>query len=320
MMKKLNDKRYLVFSGLAVGISLLLVAAFNYVMDPYNLLGNNRTGVYFWNERQVKDVILTYKHEGILIGSSKTGYVNPDDLSCCRFYNASMRGMVPEEMYFYLKKYLRHEKLVLVGFDFFMFNEREFPLIRIADWDDLRYGRMEYLLSAETVKSSWKTLTKWRKKEKKHGMKANGQFDYPGASEAPASPGSQQQYEKQYQDIIKGLVQNHYYKFSFSQTRIDYVKKIKTLLEENKIPYAVFINPLNHDVLAALQNIDAYLLFLNWKREMKSIFPDIYDYSISRYSAREGFYRVDPFHYTNATGVAFLNEIIHDFCPEGSNP
>jgi len=319
-MRTISDKKYLIFFTVAAGILFMVAALFNYIVDPYNLMGNNPTGVYFVQERQVKEAVWTYPHEGLLIGASKTGYVNPDDLSCYRFYNASMRGMVPEEMFFYLKKYLRHEKLVLVGFDFFMFNEREFPLIRIADWDDLRYGRMEYLLSAETVKSSWKTLTKWRKKEKKHGMKANGQFDYPGASEAPASPGSQQQYEKQYQDIIKGLVQNHYDKFSFSQTRIDYVKKIKTLLEENKIPYAVFINPLNHDVLAALQNIDAYLLFLNWKREMKNIFPDIYDYSISRYSAREGFYAADPFHYTNATGIAFLNEIIRDFCPDRSKP
>ena len=319
-MKIISDKKYLILSVFVVGTLLMIAALFNDIIDPYNLMGNNPNGVYFVQERQVKDAVLTYPHEGLLLGASKTGYVNPDDLSCYRFYNASMRGMVPEEMYFYFKKYLRREKLVLVGFDFFMFNEREFPLIRIADWDDLRYSRTEYLLSVETLKSSWKTLKMRRNNEKNYGMKANGQFDYPGASEVPASPGSQQQYEKQYQDIIKGLLQNHYDKFSFSQTRIDYVKKIKTLLEENKIPYAVFINPLNHDVLAALQNIDAYLLFLNWKREMRNIFPEIYDYSISRYSAREGFYREDPFHYTNATGVAFLNEIIRDLCPEESKP
>ncbi len=59
------------------------------------------------------------------------------------FYNASMRGMVPEEMYFYLKKYLRNEKLVLIGFDFYMFNERELPLVRISDWNDLRYTKVE---------------------------------------------------------------------------------------------------------------------------------------------------------------------------------
>jgi hypothetical protein len=316
-MKTLNGKRYLIFSGMAVGVLLLFVAVFNYIMDPYNLLGNNWTGVYFLNERQIKDAILTYKHEDILLGSRKTGYINPDGLSCYRFYNASMRGMVPEEMYYYLKKYLRHEKLALIGFDFYMFNEREFPLVRIKRWDDLRYETTEYLLGAEIVKASWKTLQKWRKKEKMHGMKENGQFDYPGASQAPASAGPQQQYEKPYQNIIRGLVQHHYYKFSFSQSRMEYVRKIKTLLEQRGIPYAVFINPLNHDVLATLQNVEAHSLFLSWREEMKTIFPDIYDYSLSRYSAREGFYREDPYHYTNATGIAFLNEIISDFCPTG---
>ena len=106
-MKISDEKRYILFSGLAAGVILTLVAVFNYVVDPYNLLGNNRSGAYFVLERQVKDAILTYKHEGILLGSSKTGYVNPDELSCYQFYNASMRGMVPEEMYFYLKKYLQ---------------------------------------------------------------------------------------------------------------------------------------------------------------------------------------------------------------------
>jgi len=313
-MKTLDDKRYLIFSSFAVGVLLVLAAVFNYVMDPYNLLSNNWTGVYFWNERQAKGAILTYNHEGILLGSSKTGYVNPDELTCYRFYNASMRGVVPEELYHYLKKYMRREKLALIGFDFYMFNEREFPRVRIESWDDLRYETAEYLLGAETLKASWKTLQKWCKKEKPHGMKNNGQFDYPGSSQAAASAESQQ-YEKPYQDIIKGLMRHHYYKFSFSQARMEYVRKIRTLLDESGVPYAVFINPLNQDVLTALQKAEAYSLFLNWRREMKAIYPDIYDYSISRYSARGGFYRVDPYHYTNATGIAFLNEIIGAFYP-----
>ncbi|HOX15129.1 MAG TPA: hypothetical protein PLP18_03285 [Smithellaceae bacterium] len=314
MMKTLNNKKYLIFSGMSIGVLLLFVSAFNYVMDPYNLLGNNWTGVYFWNERQVKDAILTYPHEGLLLGSSKTGYVNPDGLACYRFYNASMRGMVPEEMYYYLKKYLRREKLTLIGFDFYMFNEREFPLVRIKSWDDLRYEKAEYILGGETVKASWKTLQKWRKKEKIFGMKPNGQFDYPGSLQAATAAESQKD-EKQYRDIIKGLVQHHYYKFSFSQARIEDVCRIKTLMDGRGIPYAVFINPLNQDVLAALQKEEAYPLFLKWRREMKIIFPNIYDYSQSRYSARQGFFKEDPYHYTNVTGLTFLNEIISDFCP-----
>ena len=316
-MRTISDKKYLIFFTVAAGILFMVAALFNYIVDPYNLMGNNPTGVYFVQERQVKEAVWTYPHEGLLIGASKTGYVNPDDLSCYRFYNASMRGMVPEEMFFYLKKYLRHEKLVLVGFDFFMFNEREFPLIRIADWEDLRYAKTEYLLSAETVKSSWKTLKMRRNHEKNYGMKPNGQFEYPGEAQASAAL---QPHDQQYHDIIQGLVKNHYDEFAFSRTRMNYVRKIKTLLNEKGIPFAVFINPLNRDVVAALQGIKAHRQFLSWKQEMKSIFPDIYDYSISRYSAREGFYAADPFHYTNATGIAFLNEIIRDFCPDRSKP
>lgn len=318
-MKISGDKSYLLFSCLAAGVILALSAAFNYFVDPYNLLGNNRAGAYFVLERQVKDAILTYKHEGILLGSSKTGYVNPGELSCYRFYNASMRGMVPEEMYFYLKKYLRDEKLVLIGFDFYMFNERELPLVRISDWNDVRYTKVEYLLGAQTLKDSWKTLKMRFNNEKKYGMKPNGQFDYPGISTEPASAGPKQ-YEQKYNTIIRGLVENYYHHFSFSEKRMDYVRQIKALLEERGTPYAIFINPLNTDVLAALQNIEAYSRFLSWRREMKEIFPDIYDFSEGRYSGREGFYLEDPYHYTQATGRAFLNEIIGDFCVRKSEP
>jgi len=315
----LSYKQYLIMSGAIVGAVLLLVAAFNALVDPYNLLGNNRTGVFFWNERQIKDAILTYDHEGLLIGSSKTGYVDPDGLTCYRFYNASMRGMVPEEMFFYLKKYLRQEKLVLIGFDFYMFNEREFPLLRINDWENVRFNKAEYLLSVHTTDASFKTLKKWKKGEPADGMKPNGQFAYPAMAQPSASvdPG---QYEKQYNDIIRGLVKHHYGYFSFSRKRMFYVREIKKLLDKKGIPYAIFINPFNHDVFAALQKTEAYSLFLPWQKEMKTIFPDIYDYSVSRYSVRDGFYREDPYHYTNATGTAFLNEIIGDFCAGRSQP
>ncbi len=311
-MKMWSHSRYLIVSGIAIAVILLLMVAVNFIVDPYNRLGNNKTAVYFWNERQTKDAILSYDHQAVLMGSSKTGYVNPDDLTCYRFYNASIRGAVPEEMFFYLKKYLRHEKLVLIGFDFYMFNERELPLVRIKDWDDFRYSTAEYLVGGHTVSASYKTLKKWKKKDPVYGIGANGQFAFPGSTEV--SSADPRQCDKKYYDIIKGLARHHYAHFSFSRRRMDYVREIKSLLEAKGIPYAVFINPLNQDVFSSLQQLEAYGLFLSWKQEMKTIFPNIYDYSSGRYSARQWYYREDPYHYTNDAGKSFLNEMIKDFC------
>jgi len=231
-----------------------------------------------------------------------------------------MRGMVPEEMFFYLKKYLRREKLVLIGFDFYMFNEREFPLIKMRDWNDIRYTLPEYLLGSHSVEASFKTLKKWKKGEPPvDGMKSNGQFAYPGIAQ-PQAANDLQQLEKKRQDIISGLIKHHYGNFSFSRRRMSYVREIKTLLEQKGIPYAVFINPLNQDVFTALQWLEAYSLFVSWRQEMKTIYPDIYDYSTGKYSADKWFYREDPYHYTNPAGKAFLNEIINDYCASSSHP
>ncbi|OQX61329.1 MAG: hypothetical protein B5M56_09295 [Desulfococcus sp. 4484_241] len=313
-MDKLDYKRYLFVSGVLSVVLLVSVAAFNYFIDPYNLMGNNWTGVYFWNERQLKGrEILNYDHQAVLIGSSKTGYVNPDDLECYRFYNASMRGMVPEEIYFFLKKYLRNEKLVLVGFDFYMFNEREFPLITIKDWDDVAYNPLEYLLGISTLKMSKKTLKHWKNHDPIFRMHENGQFDYPGSKGKPL-PARTRQEKKKYRDIINGLVEHHYGDFVLSRQRMEYVRKLKELFENREIPYAVFINPLSSDVLAALRHVDAYPVFLKWRKDMRTIFPNIYDFSSGPYSDPKLFHSDDPYHYTNEAGKEFLNRIIRDFC------
>lgn len=314
-----NHQRYLMLSVVAIAVILIIIALFNYVVDPYNMLGNNKTGIYYWNERQVKNAVLTYPHDGLLIGSSKTGYVNPDELACYRFYNASLRGIVPEEIYFYLRKYLRNEKLVLIGFDFYMFNEREYPPIRIKDWDDIHYSLSEYLFGIHTVDASLETLKRWKKKEPSHILRPNGQFTYPGSTSA-RSDNDPPHLQEKYSNVIKGVTENNFGDFSFSTRRMENVRQIKQLLEERGTPYAIFINPLNADVLSALEKIEAHSLFVSWRQEMKAIFPDIYDFSISRYSRQDGYYSEDPYHYTNATGTAFLNEIVRDFCPDRSAP
>ncbi|MDY6904989.1 MAG: hypothetical protein SWH61_09910 [Thermodesulfobacteriota bacterium] len=314
-----NYKKYLGLSGTVIIFVVMAAALFNYIVDPCDLLGNNRIGVYSWNERQLKgEAILSYPHDAVLIGSSKVLYINPDDLFCFRFYNASLRGAFPEEIYFYLKKTLRDETLALVGFDFYMFNEREFPLVGIKDWDDLQYSVAEYLLGGHMIELSYETLEKWRKHKKAHEMKDNGQFVYHAPKGTTAADLAL--YKQQYNSAIEDLKKRHYGAVSYSEKRMAFVRKLKTFLDSSGVRYAVFINPLSEDLLAGLKETDAYDLFLSWRQEMKTIFPDIYDFSVSRYSAREGFRKVDPFHFLGSTGAAFLNEIIKDFCPETSQP
>ena len=59
-MKIIGDKKYLILSVFVVGTLLMIAALFNDIIDPYNLMGNNPNGVYFVQERQVKDAVLTY--------------------------------------------------------------------------------------------------------------------------------------------------------------------------------------------------------------------------------------------------------------------
>ena len=91
---------------------------------------------------------------------------------------------------------------------------------------------------------------------------------------------------------------------------MEYLKRIKKLLEDRNINYVIFINPLQEEVCSALQELDSYKLFIDWKEKLKILFPDIIDWSYSKYSARDYFMENDPFHYKPETGKLFLNEIM----------
>ena len=106
-MFKCSYKIYL-NTSLIVAVSLLFsVATINYMIDPYNRMGNNRIGLFHSLDRDIKNQIVFFNHDAILIGSSKTGRINPDELHFFTFYNASFDAATPEEIFFLSRKICR---------------------------------------------------------------------------------------------------------------------------------------------------------------------------------------------------------------------
>jgi|TARA_Y100000294_G_scaffold89767_1_gene83710 hypothetical protein len=293
-------KIYLFF----VGIFLALITVLNWTVDPYNEIGNNRIGLYCSCERQAKNKIVSFPHNAILIGSSKTNKVNPDDLCKYKFYNASFRGSTPEEMFFYLKKYAIKEKLVVIGLDFYMFNERQYPLANINKWSTHSFSIHEYLLSYNVFRDSLTSIGKWFLSVPTM-IKENGQINtyYKDRENEVFN-------DFVYNKWIQGLKNDIYHDFVFSKARMDYLKRTKIMLESRNIKHIVFINPLNKDVYSVLQALDSFRIFVEWKNELKNIFRDLKDLSYGEYSAKELFYNNDPFHYKPDTGRTFINSLL----------
>ena len=85
-MPNCSYQKYIKLSLIITAMLLLLTAITNYMIDPYNKMGNNKIGLYFSLDREIKNQIAFFNHDAILIGSSKTGRINPDDINFYKFY------------------------------------------------------------------------------------------------------------------------------------------------------------------------------------------------------------------------------------------
>lgn len=341
-------KLYMRFILIVSVTAFLGMACVNWWVDPYNEWGNNTIGLYFSTERQAKKEILNFPHDAILMGSSRTAAIPTKDLQCFTFYNASFANALPEEIYEYLKTYAFKEKLVVIGFDFYMFNERRFPMLGKNAWKDRQFGVFEYLLSWNVLRDSFIALHKRFIQHAKPMVSNDGQTvieqdsshvqTSPVVSSSSAGPSIKTSHQERifmkiktgetprrknkpkepdpsvdnfdYAKSLAFLSDVHYRDFRFSHERINYLQKIKVLLEERGIEYIIFINPQNFALLNLFKELGYARLFDYWKAQVRGVFPDLIDFACCDYSNYVDFNPTDASHYKPAVGVEFLNSIL----------
>ena len=120
--------------GLLIASILLCIGGFNAWVDPLGRLGTNTLGLYHSAEFEYKvNNLRTAQFDGILVGSSKIGNIDPRWFDSHRLFNAAFSGAMPEEMDSLLRVNTQSlvGKFVIVGLDFFMFNTHN-PATRLA--------------------------------------------------------------------------------------------------------------------------------------------------------------------------------------------
>ena len=290
---------------LIVFFVLGFVATVNWWVDPYNQLGRNNSGIYFSVERQAKKSIMRYEHNALLIGSSIMADVDPDKLCGYNFYNASFRAAVPEEIFFYLDRFMGKERMTVIGLDFYMFNETEFPLITKKQWLSYLYDIPDYLISFRVFKDSLVTGYK-RKRGDPVEIFLNGRHnDYIQIERDRHF--SSYDFSHSKESLRKGP----FYQYHFSQKRLEYLNQIKELLEQKNIEYVILINPINEEILEMLRSMPrTYSILLNWKKMVKEIFPNTMDLSMSEYSLNSNYYKKDATHYKAEVGAMIINKVL----------
>jgi hypothetical protein len=314
-------KKYLKIYLCAVIVYFTLCAASVWLVDPYNELGRNKIGLYYFIYRKTKESILRVPHNAVLIGSSKTLYIKPKDLNCFDFYNASVIQSFPEEYYFYFKKYLRDEKLIIIGLDFYMFNERQFPTGTGQEWKERRFGALEYLTSFNAFKDSLRSVYKRfvlnQQPPKINEQGGTGYFNRNKQIFVNFTLDNEDQLTptliaEQHQKALDLLHYHYLRRYQLSQPRLEYLKKIKALAKEKNIKLLVFINPYHKEVLKLIDDMGLTSQFVSWKAYVKEIFPDAKDFSNDNYSTDDSFPQNDHSHYYPEVGAQMINQQLQD--------
>jgi hypothetical protein len=288
--------RYIKVLGISLCIGLVIVGLINWAIDPYDELGKNWIGVYTADQRQQAQGIVSFPHDAVIIGSSRTEQINPDDLCGYKFYNASFPAALPEEMYYYIDRYIKNEKLVVIGLDFYMFNESSNPLLGIKEWPARHWSTHEYLLGWNVLIDSIKAI--YNREYLHQVMVPNGYHPIISGKKLDMAT---------YQWWLNKLVNQDYANYHLSEVRLQYMRNLKKLLDERHLKYIVFVNPMQEDNWKVLHLTGTYGIFLQWINSLKEIFPDLQYFPEGQYSQRELYLNNDPSHYSPVLGETFMN-------------
>jgi len=128
----MTAKKYTNYFILSIIPILTLISVINYIVDPYwtfshsNILNNKQID---FNERQQKTNYLYYvnkNYDGLILGSSRTTYINQEKLQG-NIFNYAANGMYPYEYKYYIESFenitKNPPKTIILGMDFFGSNK-----------------------------------------------------------------------------------------------------------------------------------------------------------------------------------------------------
>jgi hypothetical protein len=284
-----------------VGVTLCGITGLNLLVDPYNLYGLNRLGVYISAARENKSTqIKRFPHNALVVGNSHMAFIPVDKLRDFHFFNGAFAGATDEEVYYFLRHHAQKEDLVILGVDLGQMDPPapagdEFKPASFADVTD-------NLLSVKTLEYSFRTIIDH----------LDGQIP----SFAPDGSAEMETWFRLYDHENP-----NYKKWQMDELRQEYLgstnsvggpllyyQKIAALLRERHIPCVVCVPPLHETLAAEIKASPAALAgFQAWQMKLKAIFPNVVDLAFSPYGKAENYFKSDSGHFKPDTGVLLLN-------------
>jgi hypothetical protein len=309
-----------------VCLSILSIVTINGLVDPYGIYKtpnffsiNHEKPKKQSNDRLTKAIdIIHYKPVTVFLGSSRTKQgldtEHPALANAQPAYNLALDGANPYEMLRYLEHTIKNQpnlKEVIVGADFFMFNEL---LGNQPGFDESRLEKtyiipadiMNSLFSLDTLDISKQTILASLKEPNKNiSYGENGFFPHRKTKDGTT--------KGRFTNAVNVYFHFHH-KYKFSDKYFADFEKIVNLCRERNIKLIVFISPSHAIQWESIRATGEFKTWENWKRKVVQVTP-VWDFSGYNSVTTEKLADVmenyaDSSHYTAPVGNLVLNRIL----------
>lgn len=322
---QLKYRRFNLLLLFSIFLPMLLVGGVNWIIDPYDIFKPPYWGKLNHNkvskddhDRLYKAVdVMRIKPLTIILGSSRTKQgLNPEHpaLSNQPAYNLGLNGTNIYESLHYLQHTIKNQpnlKTVVIGIDFFMFNEYRttpptFSENRLEKTHINLKDSIDSLFSLDSVLNSKNTII--ASLDKPQGDR---QFGSKGFFPHTRTQDGKTQWRFK-DSILQYFALNPNY--TLSQSHLSDFKALVKLCQENNIELKVFISPSHAIEWEILRQSGQWEIFEQWKRELVKITP-VWDFSGYNSITTEKIKPImknyaDHSHYTVPIGNLVLDKIL----------
>lgn len=307
-------KSWFYLTLILIMLPLLTIAGFNYYIDPLWCFSHehryNSVQMPF-NERQQKTNDITFNpfnYDTLILGSSRTTYINQNDFAGLKAYNFSVSNMLMDEYYDYIEyaKKMRGGEFdyIIIGLDFMATNKnipREFevPSFYINNTNQFAY-RYSTLLSTDTLKFARQNYL-----ASKNGAPVN--FAYDRHNVKTLLPVSAEDRAEKIQATVDKYRQDIYSNYEYADVK-GILSKVKASNPNTK--FIIFTTPVNHNLYKLMADMDLSTSYQQLLIDTVEVFGQVYHFNYPNSVTADDSCYYDASHFYPEIGTIIAQKIM----------
>lgn len=315
-MKK-QYKKYFILSVLFSILLFISGIAVRYIIDPVGINNKVNLGLY-------KDVALAYriqkfvelnefKPNTIILGGSRSHYLNPKDLEKYthdKVYNLGLTYSTLEEQYYFLKYSIEHFEIknVVIGLNLYPFSEKlednssDFDKTLFEDGFTI-FKQIKHYLSLPL----YKYLKYAYQNEYTQPFYEDGAITAYHQSIVLQN----RTWKDRQQNSLEGYRKKYANYLELGDSSFEYYRKMVQLCKDNNINLKVFTTAVHVSQLKILEDLNKMDLFYKWKEELSKITP-YYDFLTENSVTTNDENYIDTSHIKQELGYLYFARMFED--------